>query len=233
VEGIVGVSYPVIFLQWATQQCQLELTLRCRLLLLSCGAIVNNGNFHLVSMEWNENLLNEGQTCRRSDMRCPMSVRRHIRYEFKAVRVLNGGSYCHPACTNPGRQNFVRPWRMFLVKLLHFVPYTHKNVYQFTCTEQKATGNCEVHSAPQNCGPSAWNLFHISLLAHRIWRYSTYYMSKKFVNPCCRRTPRNFHLGRVGGGLGLTMRIYNLFDFKNFVIKIVSQLYQLRGVSGK
>ena len=39
-----------------------------------------------------------------------------------------------------------------------------KNVYQFTCTQQKAPENSEVHRSLQNCGLSVRNLLHVTTL---------------------------------------------------------------------
>ena len=48
---------------------------------------------------------------------------------------------------------------------------TYKNVDQFTCTEQKAPDNSEVHMALQNCESSAWSFLHFTPQAPRIqWR---------------------------------------------------------------
>jgi len=45
------------------------------------------------------------------------------------------------------------------------------NVYQFTCTRQKAPDNREVHTSLQNGWSSVWNLFHIMLMVHKIWMW--------------------------------------------------------------
>jgi hypothetical protein len=50
-------------------------------------------------------------------------------------------------------------------------PPTYKNVYQFTCTEQKVSDNSDVHRSLQNCAPSVRNMLHVSLLAPKIWRF--------------------------------------------------------------
>lgn len=44
-------------------------------------------------------------------------------------------------------------------------------MYQFTCTEQKEPDYGEVHESLQNCRSSLWNLFHITLLLPRNWRW--------------------------------------------------------------
>ena len=48
------------------------------------------------------------------------------------------------------------------------ISLTHKNVYQFTCTEQKATDNSQVHRSVQNFGSPVWNLLDATVLAPRI-----------------------------------------------------------------
>ena len=45
-----------------------------------------------------------------------------------------------------------------------------KNVYQFTCTQQKAPENSEVHRSLQNCGSSVRNLLHVSTMGPIYWR---------------------------------------------------------------
>lgn len=40
---------------------------------------------------------------------------------------------------------------------------THKNMYQFMCTEQKASDNSDVRRSLHNCQPSLRNLLHVSL----------------------------------------------------------------------
>jgi len=49
-----------------------------------------------------------------------------------------------------------------------------KNMYQFTCTEQKAHahGISEVYKSLQKCGPSGGDLLHVILLAPRILKLS-------------------------------------------------------------
>ena len=47
----------------------------------------------------------------------------------------------------------------------------YKNVYQFTCTMQKATDNSQVHRSCQNCGFLEWNLLYVTFLAPKIWQW--------------------------------------------------------------
>ena len=42
---------------------------------------------------------------------------------------------------------------------------THKNVYCFTCTKQKASDNSEAGRSFQNFGSSVWKLLHVALLS--------------------------------------------------------------------
>jgi len=46
----------------------------------------------------------------------------------------------------------------------------HRNVYQLTCTKQKAPDYSKVHSSLQYCESSVWNLFSVTFLAVKIWR---------------------------------------------------------------
>jgi hypothetical protein len=51
-----------------------------------------------------------------------------------------------------------------------FCLITYQDVYQFTCTEQIVPGDAEVHRL-RNCRSTLWNLLHITLLVHGIWRW--------------------------------------------------------------
>jgi hypothetical protein len=46
---------------------------------------------------------------------------------------------------------------------------TCKDVYRFTCTEKKGPDNSEL-TGHSECRLSVLNLFHVTFLAHRIWR---------------------------------------------------------------
>ena len=63
---------------------------------------------------------------------------------------------------------------------------THKHVYQFTCTGQKAPDYIEAHGSLQNCGFAVLTLHHVTLLAPRIWRRRLGFFFWKFVNPSKR-----------------------------------------------
>jgi hypothetical protein len=49
-------------------------------------------------------------------------------------------------------------------KIIAAFSITHKSVHQFTCTEQKAPDNNEVHTSLQKCWLAAWNWLHIIIL---------------------------------------------------------------------
>lgn len=66
---------------------------------------------------------------------------------------------------SPGRLNFVLWPLIFSVQLLQFLLLTYENVYPCTRTEE------QVSASLQHCGSSAWNLPHVTLLAHRFWRW--------------------------------------------------------------
>jgi hypothetical protein len=47
---------------------------------------------------------------------------------------------------------------------------THKNVYQFTCTEQKAPDKGDVHGSLTNCASTARNSLHVTILDPKMWK---------------------------------------------------------------
>jgi len=49
------------------------------------------------------------------------------------------------------------------------ITYTHKNVYQFSFSEPKATQNSDVHGPLTNFWASIWKLFNVTILAPGIW----------------------------------------------------------------
>jgi hypothetical protein len=63
---------------------------------------------------------------------------------------------------------------------------THKHVYQFTRTGQKAPDYVDAHRSLQNCGSAVLTLHHVTLLAPRIWRWRLGFFFWTFVNPSKR-----------------------------------------------
>ena len=61
---------------------------------------------------------------------------------------------------------------------------SYKNVYQLTCTKQKAPDNSDVHSSLQNCWSSVWNLHYIAMLSPRICRQLPDFRQKWCVCVC-------------------------------------------------
>ena len=55
--------------------------------------------------------------------------------------------------------------------IISVFPLTYRNVGYHTFTEQKTPDNSKIHRLPQNCGPSVWNLLHVTLLLPRILRW--------------------------------------------------------------
>jgi hypothetical protein len=64
---------------------------------------------------------------------------------------------------------FVVMPNIFSIVIVIFV-LSYNCSYHLTCTKQEGSGNCNIHSALQNCGSAVWKLLHITILVSRIWR---------------------------------------------------------------
>jgi hypothetical protein len=69
----------------------------------------------------------------------------------------------------PGRPGFCTVAPNIVSVIIGVLCLTYKNVYQLTCTEQKAPDVSEVHRSFQNCLSWVWNFPYVTLLAPRIW----------------------------------------------------------------
>ena len=87
-----------------------------------------------------------------------------------------------PSASSSGRGNFsvVDPNIFSAIIAVFYLRF--QNLYQFTCTEQKAPVSRKKHRPLYSCGPSVWNLLHVTFLALRMWNDSQIFVN--FVNPC-------------------------------------------------
>lgn len=86
-----------------------------------------------------------------------------------------------PSASSSGRGNFsaVDP-NIFSAIFANFY-LKCQNLCQFTCTKQKAPHSRKKRRPLYSCGPSVWNLLHVTYLATRIWNDT--YIFVNFVDP--------------------------------------------------